>query len=77
MDGDQHQCTVSATDWVDLVPEWVALGAVAVGGCCRVGPDGIARVRRQLVQGVLDKPLSVEKDLRKQDFKFIDFGDKK
>ena len=26
-----------------------ALGAVAIGGCCRVGPDDIARLRRRLL----------------------------
>jgi len=35
-------------DWVEMAPEWIRLGAGAVGGCCRTGPDDIARLRRLL-----------------------------
>jgi homocysteine S-methyltransferase len=31
-----------------LVREWVTAGANLIGGCCRVGPDEIARITRQL-----------------------------
>jgi homocysteine S-methyltransferase len=31
--------------------EWVARGATAVGGCCRVGPDDIAAVARAVATG--------------------------
>jgi homocysteine S-methyltransferase len=36
--------------WIGRVPEWVRAGASAIGGCCRVGPDAIAGVRRTLEQ---------------------------
>jgi len=36
-------------DWEEAAAEWVHLGAAAVGGCCRVGPEEIARMRRRLV----------------------------
>lgn len=29
--------------------EWVRLGASGVGGCCRVGPDDILKIRQQLI----------------------------
>ncbi|RLP08207.1 homocysteine S-methyltransferase [Propionibacterium australiense] len=31
-------------DWARLVPQWLALGAGLVGGCCRTGPEDIARI---------------------------------
>jgi homocysteine S-methyltransferase len=37
--------------WVDLVAEWLAAGAQAVGGCCRVGPGEISQTRRVLTAG--------------------------
>ncbi|GGL87997.1 homocysteine S-methyltransferase [Nakamurella endophytica] len=33
---------------VAQVPRWLAAGACAVGGCCRVGPDGIRAISRLL-----------------------------
>ncbi|MFQ5690391.1 MAG: homocysteine S-methyltransferase [Gemmatimonadota bacterium] len=33
-------------DWGKLVPMWVRAGARGVGGCCRVGPEEIGRIRR-------------------------------
>jgi len=38
--------------WEERAVEWVRSGASGVGGCCRVGPDGIRRIRRAL----LDRP---------------------
>jgi len=32
----------------DLVQEWVADGATLVGGCCRIGPDGIAAIAQRI-----------------------------
>ena len=37
-----------AVDWDDAVVEWRRLGAVGIGGCCRVGPGDIAAIRRRL-----------------------------
>jgi len=37
-----------ADNWDRYVQEWYAAGARCVGGCCRVGPRRIARVRRVL-----------------------------
>ena len=35
--------------WDDMLGEWVGLGAVAVGGCCRVMSSQIAKIRRKLL----------------------------
>jgi len=35
-------------DWRQAAKEWTQLGAVGVGGCCRVGPGEIAQVRKEL-----------------------------
>jgi homocysteine S-methyltransferase len=40
--------TLPSGDWVEAAPEWVRLGATGVGGCCRTGPEEIARLRRIL-----------------------------
>jgi homocysteine S-methyltransferase len=43
----EGDCT--SIDLAAASTEWVALGAVAVGGCCRVGPQDIAEIRRRLI----------------------------
>ena len=37
-----------ATDWGTACRSWIDAGAVAVGGCCRVGPGGIRQMRAAL-----------------------------
>lgn len=36
-------------DLAAQAPAWLAAGAVVVGGCCRTGPDDIARLRAALI----------------------------
>ncbi len=36
-------------DFTTAAARWVAAGARLIGGCCRIGPDVIERLRRQLV----------------------------
>ena len=36
-------------DWAEASVEWSRLGAAGIGGCCRVGPDDIAEIRRRLI----------------------------
>ncbi|MBI3649425.1 MAG: homocysteine S-methyltransferase [Acidobacteria bacterium] len=38
-----------STDWRTLSSQWAKLGAVAIGGCCRVNPQEIAAIRQQTV----------------------------
>ena len=38
-------------DWGASAAEWHRLGAAGVGGCCRVGPEAIARMRGHLLDG--------------------------
>ncbi|MDE2761672.1 MAG: homocysteine S-methyltransferase [Gemmatimonadota bacterium] len=38
-----------APDWGEACRGWIAAGAVGVGGCCRVGPEAIRRMRAALV----------------------------
>ncbi len=35
-------------DWGEACRSWIAAGAVGVGGCCRVGPEDIGRMRAAL-----------------------------
>ncbi len=41
-----------AHDWGEACRSWVAAGAAAVGGCCRVGPRDIRRMRKALEEPV-------------------------
>lgn len=36
-------------DWAAASAEWSRLGAAGIGGCCRVRPEDISEMRRQLV----------------------------
>lgn len=38
-------------EWAEACRDWIAAGAVAVGGCCRVGPEAIRAMRVALVTG--------------------------
>ena len=38
-----------APDWGEACLGWIAAGAVGVGGCCRVGPEAVRRMRAVLV----------------------------
>lgn len=38
------------TDPARAAPDWRARGATVLGGCCRTGPDTIARMRRVLLE---------------------------
>ena len=37
--------TVTALDWAGAARQWVAAGAVIIGGCCRTGPEHIRAIR--------------------------------
>ena len=39
----------SLPPWQELPAVWIREGACGVGGCCRVGPGGIAEIRRALM----------------------------
>ena len=36
-------------DWAAMAAEWRDLGALAIGGCCRVGPEAISLMRSRLL----------------------------
>ena len=38
-------------EWAEACRSWIAAGAVAAGGCCRVGPEAIRIMRAALVTG--------------------------
>lgn len=49
-------------DWGEACLGWIGLGAVGVGGCCRVGPEDIRRMRTVLGRTVLGRlPRQVRK----------------
>jgi homocysteine S-methyltransferase len=39
----------SVKDWLDSTQEWFRLGALGIGGCCRIGPEMIRDLRRRLL----------------------------
>lgn len=43
-------------DWGAACRSWVAQGAAAVGGCCRVGPEAIRKMRAALAEGCTRRP---------------------
>ena len=38
--------------WLDLIPAWVQLGAVIVGGCCRVTDEAMPVIKAQIVRAL-------------------------
>jgi len=40
---------LTCDDWIERCRDWRRLGAGGIGGCCRVGPAEVARVRAALV----------------------------
>ena len=39
----------SAAEWLEAASEWIKLGADGIGGCCRIGPEMIGRLRKRLL----------------------------
>ena len=37
---------------LELVPDWVKLGAVVVGGCCRVDAELLPGIQEMMVRGI-------------------------
>jgi homocysteine S-methyltransferase len=42
---------VDSVDFTESCQSWRELGAALIGGCCRIGPQHIRRIRRRLLQG--------------------------
>lgn len=42
-----------SVDFTESCQSWRELGAALIGGCCRIGPQHIRRIRKRLVQGDL------------------------
>ncbi|HEY0486840.1 MAG TPA: homocysteine S-methyltransferase [Mycobacteriales bacterium] len=57
---DGRTWTGPRTFSADAAPEWVAGGAAAVGGCCRVGPGDIAAVASALRGAPGERPRAAE-----------------
>ena len=38
--------------WLDLIPDWVRLGAVIVGGCCRVTDEAMPVIKTQIARAL-------------------------
>ena len=56
-----HKKWVSApseTDWRVLANEWAELGAAGIGGCCRILPDDITKMRSRLLSPTPDGGMS-------------------
>jgi len=41
------ESTPSSMAWSKVVPIWLQMGVAGIGGCCRVGPDGIREIREE------------------------------
>ena len=39
--------------WLELIPLWVRMGALVVGGCCRVDSGHLPEIKKQIVKGIL------------------------
>ena len=50
VDGRVWEGAPDRIEWAEAAVEWSRLGAAAIGGCCRVGPNDIAEIRRRLVR---------------------------
>ena len=47
-------------DWAGACRSWIAAGAVAVGGCCRVGPEAVRAMRAALAPGARESQTMAE-----------------
>ena len=47
-DRESRSWTGRPAPWLDEVGDWVGAGARVIGGCCRVGPDDISRLRTHM-----------------------------
>lgn len=56
-DNDRGEWTGNALNVASFVPEWLALGARIIGGCCRVYPDDIREIRK-CVDNIAKQPQS-------------------
>ena len=47
--GKCWQAGTTGNDLRETASEWLSLGVAAIGGCCRIGPEAIAELRRALL----------------------------
>ena len=50
--GGEREWSGERESWVGMVSSWVRLGAVIVGGCCRVGAESMPLIEQQIVKGI-------------------------
>jgi len=39
-------------DWLEMIPAWVKLGTIILGGCCRVDAEILPKLRKQIIKGI-------------------------
>ena len=50
--GDTRGWTGEGVKWMGLVRDWVKLGVVIVGGCCRVSAEMLPQVEQEIIKGI-------------------------
>lgn len=50
--GNEKGWEGQGVEWVNLIEDWVKLGATIVGGCCRVGADTMPQIEQNIIKGL-------------------------
>ena len=51
--GTERGWSGEGQDWLQMVSKWVKLGAIVVGGCCRVGAETLPKIEQHIIQGII------------------------
>ena len=50
--GEWSRVQEDDVSWLDMIQEWVKLGTIIIGGCCRVDAQMLPNIQTEIIKGM-------------------------